>query len=56
MAEQCTWKEDEDGVWYTECGEVFVVIDGIPKENNMRYCCYCGKPLHAIGFSEADYD
>ena len=56
MTEHCTWVEDEDGVWHTECGDMFVIIDGIPKENNMRYCCYCGKSLHAISYSEENND
>jgi hypothetical protein len=42
----CQWSEDfEQGKWDTACGESFVVIDGTPADNKMKYCCYCGKKL-----------
>ena len=42
----CTWTYDEDlDTWDTECGESFVVTNGTPAENSMRFCCYCGKPI-----------
>jgi hypothetical protein len=44
---ECCWKPDDDGVWATDCGQEFVFIDAGPKENHMRFCCYCGKPLKA---------
>jgi hypothetical protein len=39
----CTWTEDSEGTWQTECGDAFVFTDGGPVENSVRYCCYCGK-------------
>ena len=42
---ECRWTEDDDGIWQTDCGEAFTFIDAGPKENSMRYCCYCGKQL-----------
>lgn len=42
---ECKWKEDNDGCWWTDCGQGFVLADGTPKENDMKFCCYCGKPL-----------
>lgn len=43
---KCIWKEDEDGTcWTTECGELFVLMEGTPKDNKMNYCPYCGKKL-----------
>lgn len=43
---KCKWEEDDDyGYWDTSCGEQFVLEAGTPKENNMNYCCYCGKEL-----------
>ena len=47
----CKWMEDEDGNWFTDCGEGFTFIDGGPTENNMGYCCYCGKTLKPVAFS-----
>lgn len=41
----CRWKADEDGNWWSSCGEGFVFNDGGPVENRMRYCPYCGKRL-----------
>lgn len=44
----CEWSIDNDPdftVWETTCGEMFVFeVDG-PRENKMKFCCYCGKPL-----------
>lgn len=47
-AKHCTWSDDEDGVWETACDNKFVFIDGTPLDNQMKYCCYCGKPLGQI--------
>ena len=44
----CGWKESEFSeynIWETDCKNVFNIIDGTPKENNMQFCCYCGKKL-----------
>ncbi len=43
----CVWKEDEDGVWHTDCGNAFVFNDSGPKENHMAFCGYCGRKLKA---------
>ena len=43
---ECTWTEDAiDGGWDTSCGYKFDIHYGTPKENEMRFCCFCGKPL-----------
>jgi hypothetical protein len=42
----CTWKEEEEGLyWATQCGEAFAIIEGLPDENGLRYCCFCGRKL-----------
>ena len=42
----CGWQYDESGeYWETDCGEAFVLLDGTPADNGMRFCCYCGKRL-----------
>jgi hypothetical protein len=38
----CHWTEDE-GMWATSCGNAFMLNDGTPTDNNMKFCCYCGK-------------
>jgi hypothetical protein len=41
----CTWIEDEDGLWHTECHQIHQFFDGTPTENFYKYCPYCGKFL-----------
>ena len=56
-ATPCMWREDEDGTWDTNCGEVFVFItDGGPSENKMRFCCYCGGPVISMYFQQENND
>tara|TARA_R110000868_G_scaffold199913_3_gene447048 strand:+ start:475 stop:651 length:177 start_codon:yes stop_codon:yes gene_type:complete len=45
MADNCIWAEAGDGVWHPECGGAFILNDGTPEENGMKFCCYCGSPL-----------
>jgi hypothetical protein len=47
-SETCLWNQDEEGDMYeTSCGKAFVINDGSPAENDMRFCCYCGAALEA---------
>lgn len=41
--ESCVWQGDDN--WNTGCGNHFIIIDGGPTDNNMKYCCYCGKKI-----------
>ena len=41
----CVWSEDGDGTWQTSCRRSFVLIEGTPEQNGMRFCCYCGSRL-----------
>ena len=41
----CLWTEDEDGIFDASCGGRFEFTDGTPSDNDMLYCCYCGKIL-----------
>jgi hypothetical protein len=47
--DMCVWTLPLDGkawqTWETSCGKAFVMIDGAPSDNGMKFCCYCGKPL-----------
>jgi hypothetical protein len=45
MTTPCTWTEDEDGNWWTGCGEGFVFTSDGPAANKMKWCCYCGHPI-----------
>ena len=39
----CKWEYNEwDECWYTQCKNAFSLENGTPKDNNMKYCPYCG--------------
>jgi hypothetical protein len=50
----CTWCEDEDGNWDTACGGKHIINAGAPAENNMCWCCYCGRTLAEERYQETD--
>ena len=54
MGEKCEWKQDEDGVWETGCGNMFEVTEGTPYENDLKFCPYCGN--HLIQVDDAAND
>ena len=42
----CIWKwTDLPNNWATSCGGQFSIEDTTPSENNMEYCCFCGKKI-----------
>jgi len=43
----CGWEPgDVDSDCYeTGCGQSFVIYEGTPKENSMKFCCFCGKRI-----------
>jgi len=44
----CVWNDDEDGNWWTTCGEGWCFTDGGPIGNGMNYCPFCGKTLAEV--------
>ena len=42
---RCTWEEDTDGNYWTECNQGSVFEDGGPEENGYKFCPYCGLAL-----------
>lgn len=47
----CKWTPDEDGNWSPACDPIdalFVFNDGGPRENQMRFCHSCGKPVEVV--------
>ena len=44
ITNECAWREEE-GVWSTDCNHAFEIFDGTPEENDMKFCCYCGKKI-----------
>lgn len=44
----CTWTPDSDpdfSMWETACGNAWEFTTEGPKENGVKFCPYCGKPL-----------
>lgn len=41
----CTWRQDDDGLWQTDCKNTFVFNDDGPEANGFRVCPYCGGQL-----------
>lgn len=44
----CAWKHDSEGAWETDCGEMFWLEDGTPRENKFKFCCFCGCRLKQV--------
>jgi len=42
MKKKCTWQQDVDNNYETDCGNLYSINDGTPVENSMKYCTYCG--------------
>lgn len=45
---ECEWAQDdktESDAWNTKCGNAFLLSEGTPAENDMKYCPYCGGRL-----------
>lgn len=41
----CTWCNDEDGNWHTDCKQIHTFLEGGPGDNHYNFCPYCGKVL-----------
>jgi hypothetical protein len=46
----CEWRlsDPDEGTWSTSCMCDFAILCGTPKQNDMRFCCYCGDPIREI--------
>jgi len=46
---KCIWKEesgvDSDVTYSTSCDNMFTIMEGTPKDNDFKYCPYCGGKL-----------
>lgn len=52
---QCTWTLDSSEYgdkWDSACNNSWQFEIGGPKENHMRFCCYCGKVLVVVVSSD----
>ena len=53
-SELCGWTQpdyEEFNTWDTGCGHCFMLESGKPSDNDMRFCCYCGKLIHEEVYS-----
>lgn len=45
----CGWAPEDDlnmpGTWRSDCGVMWTFNEGGPVENDMKFCCGCGKKL-----------
>lgn len=43
----CVWSQDNEDsdTWGTNCGHYYIINDGTPDENKMKFCCFCGLPI-----------
>lgn len=50
----CCWNQDDvdSDLWDTDCKNIFILVEGGPEENRMRYCCYCGKPISVVRWED----
>ena len=46
---ECKQHEKEIDVYFTECGQAHIFVDGNPEENNHVFCPYCGKKIKIVG-------
>ena len=46
----CEWMlcDGEANVYDTSCGNPHILIEGTPRENNYKYCPYCGKKIKVV--------
>ena len=56
MSDKCNWVQhdiDSDG-WSADCNNDFTLNDGTPEDNSMKFCCFCGKPLHQVIYEDEE--
>jgi hypothetical protein len=58
LRDPCTWREDDEGTWFTDCDNAWAFVDAGPEENNMAFCPFCGGPLVTMRYQcdEEDED
>ena len=46
----CEWRlcDEEANVYDTSCRNPHILIEGTPRENNYKFCPYCGKKIKAV--------
>ena len=46
----CEWRlcDEEANVYDTSCRNPHILIEGTPRENNYKFCPYCGKKIKVV--------
>lgn len=55
-SETCKWRENEDGIWDTECGRDYWFDPYIflkPSDSG-QYCSNCGNKIKELSFEESE--
>lgn len=54
----CAWVQEDEGcdTWWSACSHGFTFNDYGPKDNGFKFCCYCGKPLEEVPWTDLDDD
>lgn len=54
MNQKCHWTKKDVindinicDYWSTSCGNAFIINEGTPYQNKMKFCPYCGQPIKA---------
>ncbi len=48
----CIWECDDDSSYSTDCGYEFMLNEGNPEENGMKFCPFCGRKLDKKGYQD----
>ena len=48
-SKKCKWEREsgtvDDNYFETDCGNDFLIAFDGPKENKMKYCCFCSREI-----------
>lgn len=56
MKNYCIWSQEEEGCFdfVTSCNQDFQFYEGTPKENEFKFCPFCGKEIEEELIEEED--
>jgi len=54
LTDTCNWDQEDDeyAAFETDCGNSFVMGDGVDDYDWLKFCCYCGKRAVAHPWGE----
>lgn len=48
----CTWAQQDEDSWLSDCGELSSYSEGSPTELEFRFCPYCGEPINIVNLDD----